>query len=199
MMFGVLLLWCHTPYKYFFIFIDDYSRFTSIYFLLSKSEVFQVFLCWESIFHHYQNSWIRFWGWICFLRILEFFTTKKELSPNDPFWQNGVSERKNRHLLDVVHCLLLESFMLTHFLPEALSIAVHLINRLSSSIIENQTPYFRLFNKQPKYSHLHMFGCVYIFFSSTLRVHQTNISILQMCLPRICHWSERVSLLWSLG
>ena len=44
--------------------------------------------------------------------------------------QNGVAERKNCHLLDVVRTLLLESFVPLHFLCEALSTAVHLINRL---------------------------------------------------------------------
>lgn len=33
----------HANYKYFVTFIDDYSRFTWVYFLRSKSEVFSVF------------------------------------------------------------------------------------------------------------------------------------------------------------
>ena len=34
------------------------------------------------------------------------------------------------------------------------------MNRLPSSRIQNETPYFRLFHKLPTYSHLHTFGCV---------------------------------------
>ena len=53
--------------------------------------------------------------------------------------QNGVSERKNRHLLDIVRSLLLESFVPAKFWPEALFTAVHVINRLPSPRIENDT------------------------------------------------------------
>jgi len=43
----------HANYKYFVTFIDDYSRFTWIYFLHSKDEVFPVF----KIFHvHIQTQ-----------------------------------------------------------------------------------------------------------------------------------------------
>jgi len=43
----------HANYKYFVTFIDDYSRFTWIYFLYSKDEVFSVF----KIFHaHIQTQ-----------------------------------------------------------------------------------------------------------------------------------------------
>jgi transposase InsO family protein len=43
----------HANYKYFVTFIDDYSRFTWIYFLHSKDKVFSVF----KIFHaHIQTQ-----------------------------------------------------------------------------------------------------------------------------------------------
>jgi cellulose synthase/poly-beta-1,6-N-acetylglucosamine synthase-like glycosyltransferase len=49
--------------------------------------------------------------------------------------QNGVVERKNRHLLDVVCTLMLESSVPPRFWVEALSMAVYLINRLPSPCI----------------------------------------------------------------
>ena len=42
----------HANYKYFVIFIDDYSRFTWIYFLRSKDEVFPTF----KVFHAYVQT-----------------------------------------------------------------------------------------------------------------------------------------------
>lgn len=78
--------------------------------------------------------------------------------------QNGVSKRKNRHLLDTVRPLLLQSFVPSRFWLEALSIVVHLINPLPSPCIANQMHYFCLFNQQPGYSHLHTFGCVCFIF-----------------------------------
>ena len=46
--------------------------------------------------------------------------------------QNGVAERKNRHLLDVNRTLLLEASAPSRFWVEAISTAVHLLNRLPS-------------------------------------------------------------------
>ena len=40
--------------------------------------------------------------------------------------------------------------------------AVHITNRLPSSVIQNKTPYEILYNKKPKYKHLKAFGCLAI-------------------------------------
>ena len=74
--------------------------------------------------------------------------------------QNRVAERKNHHLLNVVRTLLIESYVPSHFWCEALSTAVYLINRLPSTNLNNDSPYFRLFGHAPNYSNLHIFGCV---------------------------------------
>ncbi|WVZ12533.1 hypothetical protein V8G54_017063 [Vigna mungo] len=73
--------------------------------------------------------------------------------------QNGLAKRKNRHLLDVVRTLLLESHVPSRFWCEALSTAVHLINRLSSPSISNESPFTRLFGHPPDYFTLRIFGC----------------------------------------
>ena len=49
--------------------------------------------------------------------------------------QNGAAERKNRHLLDVIKTLLLESSFPSTFWVEALSTTVYLINRLPSRVL----------------------------------------------------------------
>ncbi|KAH7524952.1 hypothetical protein FEM48_Zijuj06G0173800 [Ziziphus jujuba var. spinosa] len=74
--------------------------------------------------------------------------------------QNGVAERKNRHLLDVTRTLLLDASVPSHFWVEALSTSVHLINRLPSPVLDNETPYFRLHGNNPDYNHLRVFGCL---------------------------------------
>ncbi|WVZ07780.1 hypothetical protein V8G54_021126 [Vigna mungo] len=73
--------------------------------------------------------------------------------------QNGVVERKNRHLLDVVRTLLLESHVPSRFWCEAISTAVHLINRFPSPSIGNESPFTRLFGHPLNYSNLRIFGC----------------------------------------
>ena len=133
------------------IFIDDYSHFIWIYFFHSKDEVFSIF----KIFHaHIQTQFsaqikiLRFdnkgeyvsfisglftASWHHFSTVLPFNTSTK--------W---VVERKNRHLLDVVRTLLLESSTPSHFLCEALSTAVHLINKLPSPHIEPRHSFYQV-------------------------------------------------------
>ena len=74
--------------------------------------------------------------------------------------QNEVVEHKNRHLLDVVRTLLIDSFVPSKFWVEALSTAVYLINRLPTTTLNYDSPYFRLFGISPEYQSLHTFGCV---------------------------------------
>ena len=74
--------------------------------------------------------------------------------------QNGVAERKNCHLLDVVRTLLLESSIPPRFWCEALSTTVHLINRLPSSMTNHVSHFSKLFGHSPLYFDLRTFGCV---------------------------------------
>lgn len=74
--------------------------------------------------------------------------------------QNGIAERKNKD----ISLILLVYFFLNpvpaRFSPKALSTAVHLINQPPSPMLLNQSPYFRLYNIPPTYTHLRTFGCV---------------------------------------
>ena len=54
--------------------------------------------------------------------------------------QNRVAERMNRTLLEKVRCMLSNSGLEKIFWTEALSYTSHLINRLSSSVIDYKTP-----------------------------------------------------------
>ena len=71
---------------------------------------------------------------------------------------NGQAERKLRHILDTIRALLLSTKVPTPFWGEAALHAVHVINHIPSAIIDNQTPYERLFGSPPDYHHLHSFG-----------------------------------------
>jgi transposase InsO family protein len=158
----------HARYKYFVTFIDDYSRFTWIYFLRAKSEVFSMFKKFltyvETQFHaNIQIFRSDSGGEYMSNEFQEFLQQKGILSqrscPNTP-QQNGMAERKNRHLLDVTRTLLLQASVPSQFWVEALSTAVFLINRLPSTVIDLDSPFFRLFKTQPDYNDLHTFGCV---------------------------------------
>uniref|UniRef100_A0A7N2LS35 Integrase catalytic domain-containing protein n=1 Tax=Quercus lobata TaxID=97700 RepID=A0A7N2LS35_QUELO len=72
--------------------------------------------------------------------------------------QNGRAERKFRHILDTVRALFLSAKVPTPFWGEAALHAVHTINCILSPVIQNQTPYERLFGSPPNYHHLRSFG-----------------------------------------
>ncbi|KAA0035576.1 reverse transcriptase [Cucumis melo var. makuwa] len=54
--------------------------------------------------------------------------------------QNGMAERKNRHLVEVAHSLMLSTFLPSYLWGDAILTAAHLINRMSSRILHLQTP-----------------------------------------------------------
>jgi len=165
---GISPVISHAQYKYFVTFIDDYNRFTWIYFLRSKSEVFQVFQTFIAYVETQFTSVIKVLrsdsgGEYMSNEFQAFLTQKGILSQRScPYTpqQNGLADRKNRHLLDVVRTLLLESSIPPKFWVEALSAAVYLINRLPSQTLNLDSPYFRLYGHPPDYKHLRIFGCV---------------------------------------
>ena len=54
--------------------------------------------------------------------------------------QNGVAERKNRHLLETTRALMLNMHVPTYLWGEAILTATYLINRLPSRILNFKTP-----------------------------------------------------------
>ena len=78
--------------------------------------------------------------------------------------QNGVAERKNRQLLEVVRASLLEAHLLLSYWGEALTSAVYLINHVPSQSVNFQTPLQALSSHidAPAVPNLppHLFGCV---------------------------------------
>ena len=74
--------------------------------------------------------------------------------------QNGVAERKNRHLIETARTLLLHSHAPFHFWADAVLTACYLINRMPSSVLQNEISHSILFPTRPLYSlPLRVFGC----------------------------------------
>jgi histone deacetylase 1/2 len=73
--------------------------------------------------------------------------------------QNGVVERKHRHIVEVGLSLLAHASMPLKFWDEAFLAATYLINCTPSKVIDFATPLEHLFKQTPDYSSLRVFGC----------------------------------------
>ena len=74
--------------------------------------------------------------------------------------QNGVAERKNRHLIETACTLLLRYHVPFRFWGDVVLIACYLINRMPSFVLHDQIPHSLLFPDQPLYFlPPRVFGC----------------------------------------
>lgn len=72
---------------------------------------------------------------------------------------NGVAERKNRSLIEMVRCILNQSNLPQKFWSEAIMTANYLQNRMETSVL-NKTPYELLFGMRPQPNHIESFGAI---------------------------------------
>jgi hypothetical protein len=73
--------------------------------------------------------------------------------------QNGIAERKHRHVIETALSLLAHSHLPSKYWVEAVSTSVYLINRLPTPTLKNFSPFLKLFQKAPDYTLLKTFGC----------------------------------------
>ena len=158
--------------KWFITFVDDSTRMTWVYLLKLKSDVCAVY----HLFH--QMVLTQFGRSIKIIRSDnggEYFKNEltdflhsvdiiHQTSCSQYPQPNVVTERKNRHLLEVTRSLLLGGHVPSHLWGEALSSAVYLINRTPSSVLGFRRPLDALSDHcmLPSIVHLapRVFGCV---------------------------------------
>ncbi|XP_010496878.1 PREDICTED: uncharacterized protein LOC104773906 [Camelina sativa] len=74
--------------------------------------------------------------------------------------QNGVAERKNRHLMEVARSMMFHSHVTRRYWGDAVMTACYLINRTPTKVLNDLSP-FEVLNKfKPSLDHLRVFGCV---------------------------------------
>lgn len=152
--------------KYILQFIDDSSRWGQVYFLKCKSEVFQAL---KSFVTMMENQIGRKVKCIQSDNGKEFVNTsideflkergiiRRLTVPYCP-QQNGVAERRNRTLVEMARCLLLQSGLPQRFWAEAVNTANHIRNRCPSKSINGRTPFEMLTGNTPDVKYFREFG-----------------------------------------
>jgi histone deacetylase 1/2 len=80
-------------------------------------------------------------------------------APHTP-QQNGISERRHRHLVETGLTLLTDAQMPPSYWPYVFQAATYLINRMPTSTLNNKTPFELLFHQNPNYMKLKQFRCL---------------------------------------
>ncbi|KAI0500239.1 hypothetical protein KFK09_018448 [Dendrobium nobile] len=155
-------------YKYYVSFIDDHSKFTWVYPLRQKSEVFAKFLEFQHMLSRQFQAHIKIFrtdgGGEYINKHFQTHLTNQGIihqftCPYSPP-QNGVAERKHRHITETVRTLIFTASIPNHLWVDTLLTAVYLINRLPSPNTHNKSPYTILYKANPNFSHLKVFGCL---------------------------------------
>ncbi|CAA7050341.1 unnamed protein product [Microthlaspi erraticum] len=152
-------------YKYYLVNVDHYTRYTWLYPLKQKSQVREVFIAFKALVETKFQTKIRTLysdNGGEFIGLRQFLTAhgiSHLTSPPHTPEHNGISERKHRHIVETGLTLLGNSKMPKSYWPFAFSTAVYLINRLPTAVLGNESPYHKLFQQQPNYLKLRVFGC----------------------------------------
>nr|XP_009788320.1 PREDICTED: uncharacterized protein LOC104236139 [Nicotiana sylvestris] len=159
----------YNGYTYFLTIVDDYSRATWTFLLSSKGNAFSVLKSFLSMVDRQFNLKVKKIRSDNAMELgkgsLEaiFLESQGILHENSSVatpQQNGVVERKHRHLLEVARSLLFHSKVPLQYWGECVLTATYLINRIPSKVLHGLTPYEKLLGKQPSYDSLKSFGCL---------------------------------------
>ena len=153
--------------RYFVTFIDDYSGWATTYTMKRKFEVFEKYKHFEKFNENHTERRVKILrtdrgGEYMSDEYEEHLTSRgvlHQLSAVETPQQNGVSERLNRTLLDLVRSMIHAKNLPKQFWAEALATAVYVRNRVTSrSIGKNKTPHHLWHGHAPNLAHLRVFG-----------------------------------------
>ncbi|KAM0049721.1 putative RNA-directed DNA polymerase [Helianthus debilis subsp. tardiflorus] len=155
-------------HKFFLTIVDDYSRAVWVCLLKNKTEVFENIQSFVNIIQTQFKQTVKCFrsdngsefvnnqmSVFCKLKGIVHQTTCA-YTPQ----QNGIVERKHRHLLNVTRALLFQSNLPVRFWHECVLTAAYLINRTPSSVLSGKTPYELIHKFKPFLNHLKVFGCL---------------------------------------
>lgn len=154
-------------FKYYVIFVDNFSRYSWLYPMKLKSEFYDIFVEFQKLVERQFNHRIKIFH--CdgggefisnrFQNHLRNSGIKQFMScPHTPE-QNGISERKHRHIVELGLAMLYHSRVPLKFWVDAFMTANYIVNILPTPKLQLDSPYSKIHHHQPSYEHLRVFGC----------------------------------------
>lgn len=156
-------------FKYFVTFIDNCTRLTCVYLLRTKNEVFSCFRSYHAMIRTQFNAKVQIFRsdngteYIDgnFRSYLDEHGILPQTSCVGTPQQNGIPERKNRHLLNVTRSIMFSMHVPKIYWSHAVATASYLINRVPSQVLDFKTPISLLPKSSlPTSLPLRVFGCV---------------------------------------
>ena len=153
-------------YRYFITFTNDFSRYGYIYLMRHKSESFEKFKLFKNEVQNQLGKNIKtlrsdrggeYLSQNFDNHLKDCGIVSQLTPPRTPQW-NGVSERRNQTLLDMVLPMMSRTDLLISLWEYALETTAFLLNRIPSKVVE-KTPYELWTGKRPGLSFLKIWGC----------------------------------------
>ncbi|KAK9108126.1 hypothetical protein Syun_024137 [Stephania yunnanensis] len=151
---------------YFITFIDDYTRFGYVYLISHKSEALECFKKYINLVENQLDKKIKMlrtdrgreYLSDQFKQLCDEKGIDRQLTiPYTP-QQNGVAERRNRTLLEMVRSMMAQANLPITFWGDALLTATYILNRVPSKSVSS-TPYELWTNRKPDLYNLRPWGC----------------------------------------
>ncbi|GKE39832.1 retrotransposon protein, putative, ty1-copia subclass [Tanacetum coccineum] len=152
--------------SYFVTFTEDFSRYGYVYLLKHKHEVFKNFKVFQKEVENQLEKTIKSLhsdrgSEYMSQEFLDHLKEHEIISHHTPPYMpqhNGVSERRNRTLLDMVRSMMSQTTLLKSFWDYAIESATRILNMVPTNEVE-KTPYEVWYGQAPKLSYLEVWGC----------------------------------------
>ncbi|KAL0741957.1 hypothetical protein Bca4012_083470 [Brassica carinata] len=154
--------------RYILTFIDDATRMVWVYFLKAKSEVFPTFKKFKNLVENQVDCRIKKLrtdhGTEYLSREFTNFSEEngieRQLTATYSPQQNGVSERRNRSLVEMARAMIKHKNMPLKFWAEAVHTAAYVQNRTTTRALKNITPLEAWNGTNPSVNHMKVFGSI---------------------------------------
>ncbi|GKA96532.1 retrotransposon protein, putative, ty1-copia subclass [Tanacetum coccineum] len=152
--------------SYFITFTDVFSRYGYVYLLKHKHEVFETFKVFQKEVENQLGKTIKSLrsdrgGEYMSQEFLDHLKEHGIITHRSPPYapqHNGVSDRRNRTLLDMVRSMMSQTTLPKSFWNYALETAARILNMILTKKVE-KTPYKVWHGQAPKLSYLKVWGC----------------------------------------